>query len=62
MGYKRSDIEFKRFDDEPTEIFKERILGNLVLMSWSGTDIIEVLKPISDTTMVVTLNVDRCNG
>jgi len=59
VKYKRYSIEFKRFDYEPIKIFKGRIIFSLALRRWGRTDIIEALKPISDTTMIVTINSDR---
>jgi|LGVF01.1.fsa_nt_gb hypothetical protein len=59
MKNERYGIEFKRFDYEPTKIFKGRIIFNLALRRWDRKYIIEVLKLISDNTMVVILNPDR---
>ena len=59
VKYKRHGIEFKRFDGEPTKIFKGRIIFSLALRRWGRTDIIEALKPISDNTMAVTINSER---
>lgn len=50
-------MEFKRFDGEPTEDFKQRITTDLKLIGWSGADITEMLEGLPDYVMTLTLNV-----